>query len=281
MIFFLYRKNDPYLEVAPLGIFTKSFLRHNEPVSFYSYSQDKEDRLLKSLASGDVVYFYNMSQRNKQELLKKMSRRGAVVVNTPTCYGKQDCGKSLVRSGIPVPEFITVGPGKVKRSAINRIGLPFVIKPVYGAGGKGVTVVESEKDIPHSIEVKSIIQKYIPEGSKSILRINVVDGKAVGAMIVKNESDTKVCNLSINADPEPYDPTEEESMMAVQATKAVGLDISGVDMVQSTLGTMVLEVNAVPGFRGVSVAGMEFQDYIVDLIVKKHQESAIDRPKNF
>ncbi len=48
--------------------------------------------------------------------------------------------------------------------------------------------------------------------------------------------------------------TDEEEKTALKATKALGLGVAGVDMLQSSKGPLVLEVNSSPGLEGIEVA---------------------------
>jgi ribosomal protein S6--L-glutamate ligase len=48
--------------------------------------------------------------------------------------------------------------------------------------------------------------------------------------------------------------TDEEDTTALKAAKAMGLGIAGVDMLQSSKGPMVLEVNSSPGLEGIEKA---------------------------
>ena len=48
--------------------------------------------------------------------------------------------------------------------------------------------------------------------------------------------------------------SREESEAALKATKALGLEIAGVDMLQSDRGPLILEVNSSPGLEGIETA---------------------------
>jgi ribosomal protein S6--L-glutamate ligase len=48
--------------------------------------------------------------------------------------------------------------------------------------------------------------------------------------------------------------SDEEENTALKATKALGLGIAGVDMLQSEKGPLVLEVNSSPGLEGIENA---------------------------
>ena len=60
------------------------------------------------------------------------------------------------------------------------------------------------------------------------------------------------------------------------ATKSLGLNIAGVDMLRSERGPLVLEVNSSPGFEGVeNVTGVDVAGKIIEFIEKQ-----IERPLN-
>ena len=63
--------------------------------------------------------------------------------------------------------------------------------------------------------------------------------------------------------------TQEEEKLAVRATEALGLQISGVDILRSVNGPMIMEVNANPGFMGLAgVSGVNVAKKIIDFAVK-------------
>ncbi|MEK6911904.1 MAG: 30S ribosomal protein S6--L-glutamate ligase, partial [Candidatus Thermoplasmatota archaeon] len=63
------------------------------------------------------------------------------------------------------------------------------------------------------------------------------------------------------------DTTKE---IAIRASKAVGLEISGVDLIMNGDKPYVLEVNASPGFRGLLEAtGVNAAEAIVDYAIEK------------
>jgi ribosomal protein S6--L-glutamate ligase len=68
--------------------------------------------------------------------------------------------------------------------------------------------------------------------------------------------------------------TSKEKKTAIAATKALGLNIAGVDMLRSERGPLVLEVNSSPGFEGVErVTGVDVADQIITFVEKQ-----IERP---
>jgi ribosomal protein S6--L-glutamate ligase len=61
--------------------------------------------------------------------------------------------------------------------------------------------------------------------------------------------------------------TNEERSIASRAATALGLNVSGVDMVRSSHGPLVMEVNSSPGLQGIEGAtGIDIASQIVDFL---------------
>ena len=63
--------------------------------------------------------------------------------------------------------------------------------------------------------------------------------------------------------------TDEEEIAAIKAAKAMRLGVAGVDMLQSSRGPLILEVNSSPGLEGIEKAtGVDIARKIVQYIEK-------------
>ena len=64
--------------------------------------------------------------------------------------------------------------------------------------------------------------------------------------------------------------TPEEKKLAIKAAKTLGLNVAGVDIIRSTKGPLLLEVNSSPGLEGVeSATGKDIAGLIISSIEKK------------
>jgi ribosomal protein S6--L-glutamate ligase len=146
--------------------------------------------------------------------------------------------------------------------AYRRIGkFPMVMKMLQGAQGIGVmlghdrssvesvmaTLLEFDKDL--------ILQEFVKEASGSDVRILVVGGKVVAAMRRTAKKGEFRANVHrggfgerITRLPKRYE------RMALAAARAVGLDIAGVDVLETEKGPVLLEVNSSPGFQELEKA---------------------------
>ena len=61
--------------------------------------------------------------------------------------------------------------------------------------------------------------------------------------------------------------SDEEENAALKAAKAMGLGIAGVDLLQSSRGPLILEVNSSPGLEGIEAAtGKDIANQIIRYI---------------
>ena len=70
------------------------------------------------------------------------------------------------------------------------------------------------------------------------------------------------------------DISQEEAQVAVNAAKALGLNVAGVDLLRSDRGPLVLEVNSSPGLQGIETStGLDIAGMIIDYIEKNVEKN--------
>ena len=78
-------------------------------------------------------------------------------------------------------------------------------------------------------------------------------------------------NVHLGGKVEEYKLTEQEKVSAIKAAKVLGLSVAGVDLIQSSRGPLVLEVNSSPGLEGIEKAsGIDVADKIIEYLEKQH-----------
>jgi ribosomal protein S6--L-glutamate ligase len=61
--------------------------------------------------------------------------------------------------------------------------------------------------------------------------------------------------------------SNEERQIAVRAASVMGLNVSGVDMLRSAHGPLVVEVNSSPGLEGIEAAtGVDIASLIIEFL---------------
>jgi ribosomal protein S6--L-glutamate ligase len=136
-------------------------------------------------------------------------------------------------------------------------GTPVVIKLLEGTQGLGVVLAETKKAAEsvigafRQLDANFLVQEYIKESRGVDVRAFVVGGKVVAAMKRTGAPGEFRSNLHRGGTAEPITLTPAERATAVKAAKTMGLNVAGVDLLQSSRGPVVLEVNSSPGLEGI------------------------------
>lgn len=157
---------------------------------------------------------------------------------------------------------------------LNFIGKPpYVIKLLEGTQGIGVVLAETRKAAESVIEAfrglkaQILVQEFIAEAGGADIRCLVVGGKVVAAMKRQAQEGEFRSNLHRGGSATLVKLTPEERATAVNAAKIMGLNVAGVDLLRSSRGPLVMEVNSSPGLEGIERAtGKNVAGMIIELI---------------
>lgn len=152
-------------------------------------------------------------------------------------------------------------------------GAPLVIKLLEGTKGIGVVLAESNKAAESvinafkSLKADILVQEYIKESKGRDIRCFVVGDQVVAAMERQAEEGEFRANIHLGGKACAVEITEEEREIAIRAVKTVGLEVAGVDMVRSSSGPKILEINSSPGLEGIEAAsGVDIADKIIEFV---------------
>ncbi|MBS7320139.1 MAG: 30S ribosomal protein S6--L-glutamate ligase [Myroides sp.] len=139
-------------------------------------------------------------------------------------------------------------------------GSPLIIKLLEGTQGKGVVLAETKKAAESvinafkSLNANILVQEFIKEANGKDLRLFVVDGKVVAAMQREALPGEFRANIHLGGKASVVKVTAEEKRIAIKAAKAMNLKVAGVDIIRSSKGPLLLEVNSSPGLEGIEGA---------------------------
>jgi len=155
-------------------------------------------------------------------------------------------------------------------------GAPAVIKLLEGTQGIGVVLGETNNSAKSVIEafrglnVNILVQEFIKEAGSSDIRIFVVGGKVVAAMMRTGAAGDFRSNLHRGGSAKMVKITPEERSTALRAAKVMGLNVAGVDILRSNHGPVIMEVNSSPGLEGIENAtGKDVAGQIIEFIEAK------------
>ncbi len=135
---------------------------------------------------------------------------------------------------------------------VEILGLPFILKDPRGSRGKEVYMIHNTEEFNHHIdELREIVtQQVISKSLGRDIRVWVVGNEAIDAVERFNSNSFK-SNFSLGGAAQRVELTQEISHIAVQATKAIGLDFAGVDLLYGENGYIVCEINGNAAFRSI------------------------------
>lgn len=177
----------------------------------------------------------------------------------------------LSGEGLGIPKTIFANHSREVDDLIKQIGgAPMVIKLVEGTQGVGVMLAETNATAKSMLEtfyaqdISILVQEFIAEAKGSDIRAFVIDGKVVGSMKRTGKEGDFRSNLHQGGTAQLIELTKEEEKTAVKAAETLSLRIAGVDMLQSSRGPLIMEVNSSPGLKGIETAtGIGIADAII------------------
>lgn len=180
----------------------------------------------------------------------------------------------LSRAGLGLPKTVFSNYSKDAAKLVERAGgAPLVIKLLEGTQGLGVVLADNNNSAEsileafNGLQARVIVQEFIKEAKGADIRAFVVDGEVVGAMKRQGKEGEFRSNLHRGGTANIIKLSKEEEQAALKATKALGLGIAGVDLLQSSRGPLILEVNSSPGLEGIEGAtGVDIAGKIIKYV---------------
>lgn len=181
----------------------------------------------------------------------------------------------LTKNSIDTPKTLVSRNTTDIDDLLSQLDLPMIIKLATGTHGNGVVLAETKKAAKSALQAfylynedgtNILLQEYIKESAGVDIRAFVVGSRVVASMKRQSLTDDFRSNLHKGGEGIAIKLTPEEKKIAVQATRAMGLHIAGVDLMRSARGPLVLEVNASPGFGIEKVTGRNVAAKIIDYI---------------
>lgn len=185
----------------------------------------------------------------------------------------------LSKAGVGLPK--TAFANHPKNGSVTQLielvgGPPVVIKLLEGTQGIGVVLAETTKAAKSTIEAfyglkkHVLVQEFVAEAKGSDIRAFVIGGRVVGAIRRQGLEGEFRSNLHRGGNAVAVTLGEDEERVAIDAARALGLKVAGVDMLPSDRGPLVLEVNSSPGLEGIETAtGIDVASEIIAYIEDK------------
>ncbi|MGM5481115.1 MAG: ATP-grasp domain-containing protein [Nanobdellota archaeon] len=184
----------------------------------------------------------------------------------------------LQKNNIPMPATYMASTIGAARSILERLNYPIVMKFPQGTQGKGVLFADSFAsassilDALSSLRQPFVIQEYVETGGTDI-RAFVVGDKVVAAFERKATVKEKRANVHTGGTGEAIDLDDQTKRLAINAAKAIGAEICGVDILMSHKGPLVIEINISPGLQGITkYSGIDVSTKIAQFLYNKTKD---------
>jgi ribosomal protein S6--L-glutamate ligase len=219
----------------------------------------------------------------RMDVLGRVEAAGRPVFNPPraieTAVDKYLALAKLQQAGLPVPRTSCCQTAADALALFERLGSDVVVKPLFGSEGRGITRITDEALAERAFtllaRLDSVIylQEFVPhEGYDT--RILVI-GDQLHAVRRHHRDDWRT-NVARGAVCQRIEPDDELRHLAVQAARAVGAPLAGVDLLTGPDGEhFVIEVNAVPGWKALAKAcGVDVARRVIEFIERIAAETA-------
>ena len=171
---------------------------------------------------------------------------------------KLRCLQRLSNSSLQIPKTAFVTNGDDLEPIIEALGgFPIVVKLLESTHGVGVMLLDNYQSAYATIEAfqqlneRVLIQEFIHEAKGADIRALVIGNKVVASMKRQAQNGEFRSNLHRGATAKAVSLSSAEVDAVVKATRTMGLDVAGVDLLQSERGPLIMEVNASPGLEGI------------------------------
>ncbi len=219
-----------------------------------------------------VSYFKNVHSTAALEGL------GANVINSLQaaimCGNKMYSHVLLQKAGIKTPKAFSAFSEEAALGALDELGYPAVIKPTVGSWGRLIALLRDKEaaravieDREHMFPLYHIyyFEEFVDRPPRDIRAI-VVGDRVVAAIYRYSGNNEWKTNMALGGHAEACPVTKELEDVCLQATRALGGQIVGVDLMESkTEGLMVHEVNNTTEFKNtVRVTGVDIPGLMID-----------------
>ena len=162
----------------------------------------------------------------------------------------------LSEHGLPIPKTFLSIKRKITENSLDELDYPVVMKLLYGSLGKGVMFADSKQsalsimDVLERFKQPIFVEEYIKNPGEDI-RVYIVGYKVAASMKRIAKKDERRSNIGIGGRGVKYEVSDEIGKLAIDAAKAMSMEICGVDIVEGPKGPVIIETNVNAQFHGL------------------------------
>ncbi len=224
----------------------------------------------------DVVLDRCIAHTRGGYALRAFERWGVPTINTSSaaaiCDDKVEMTAALALAGVPTLRTVVAFSIKGALEAAETFGYPVVLKPVGGSWGRLLAKANSPQSLTTILEQKQqlgthhhsvvYLQEYVQKPGRDI-RVLVIGDEVIAASY--RSAGHWITNVARGATSTRCEVTPEIAEIAIDAVRAVGATLAGIDLVETPDGLKVIEVNSGVEFKGLrTTTDLSIPDVILD-----------------
>lgn len=256
-------------------------LAHGEPDLYYKDAPiDRPDAILPRIGTSLTRYGTSVVRQFEQMDIYTPNTSAGISNSRDKLRSLQ----ILSRHDIGIPLTAYVDDKRDVQHALERVGgAPVIIKLLEGTQGVGVILADKPEiakaivETLHSTNQQVLLQKFVAESKGKDVRAFVIGDRVVAAIRRTAQGQEFRSNVHRGGKAEAIELEPAYAEAAVRAAQIMGLRICGVDMLESSTGPQVMEVNSSPGLEGIEGAtGLDIAGAIIDYIADQVKFPEID-----
>ncbi len=252
-------------------------LRRKSPTIFNSHLDSKISRIdIVIPRIGPSITDYGLAVVNQFHVMGIPTINSALGI--ANSRDKFRCLQLLSDHNIDIPRSVMIKHVSQADDAIKKVGgLPVVLKLLRGTQGIGVMLAETRESVLNilwGLKQSVIIQEFIGESKGKDIRALIVGHKVLAAMRREASIGEFRSNIHRGGSGTQIDLAKEYKSIALKAVKAMGLEVAGVDILESRKGPKVIEINSSPGLEGLEkTSGKDIAHSIIEYAERRAHES--------
>jgi RimK family alpha-L-glutamate ligase len=219
--------------------------------------------------------------------LGRLAEAGVEVLNRPcalvAAHDKLLTARALRLAGLPHPHTWLIAEGMPSVAP----ELPLVLKPRFGSWGRDVVLCRTASELDAALERAAFRRWFREHGALAQelvppvgwdLRIVVAGGRVVGAARRVAAPGEWRTNVALGGRSEPFSPPALAGSLALSAAAAVRGDLVGVDLLPTSSGFVISEVNGAVDFHSYYALDVEnvFTEAVLELLRAARDRRALE-----
>lgn len=221
--------------------------KDNPVIRYKGETLEKFDAIIPRIAQSYTKYGTAMTRQFEAQ--GSFTTASSIAINRSR--DKLRAYQVMARAGVGIPKTVFARETANFEDVVSLAGgAPLIIKVAKGTHGNGVVLAETVKAAKAVMQafyvegVNFLVQEFVKESAGTDIRALVVGGRVVASVKRQSLDDDFRSNTHQGGVGTIVKLTDEEEKTAIKAARAMGLPICGVDMMRSSRGPLVLEVNS-------------------------------------